>query len=59
MILRKHAGFIHPSRTAFPALTLPSALSNIDGIAAGAGGTIWITGTGTGTIVRFTLPARR
>jgi streptogramin lyase len=38
---------------------MPGNGSNPDGIAAGAGGTIWVTGTGTDTIVRITQPARR
>ncbi len=40
-------------------LAMPGIGSNPDGIAAGPGGTIWVTGTGTDTIVRITLPARR
>jgi poly(3-hydroxybutyrate) depolymerase/streptogramin lyase len=40
-------------------LALPGAGTNPNGIAAGPRRTLWVTETGTGTIVRITLPARK
>lgn len=37
-------------------LALPGPGSNPDGLAAGTGRTLWVTGTGAGTIIRITLP---
>jgi virginiamycin B lyase len=39
-----------PGRPATPALTLPSALSNIDALAAAPGGSVWFTDFGTGQV---------
>jgi poly(3-hydroxybutyrate) depolymerase/sugar lactone lactonase YvrE len=41
---------LRPGRAAVPALTLPGALSDMDALAAGPAGTVWLTDFGAGQI---------